>query len=72
MRTLKADLSDDAFEGWNRWIDRHGLTTASLLESIGLELLENPVWQDDAALPLPTIQIIERARAIGAERRRRR
>lgn len=71
MRVLKADVSDEAFQGWTRWVDRHGVTVSSLLEAIGLELAENAAWNDPANISAGGNRIIERAREIQARRRRR-
>lgn len=57
-------VSDEAREQWKDFADRHGVSVSALLEAMAETL---PREVDDPAL----LRVIEEARAIDVERRRR-
>lgn len=57
-------IDDEARDAWKAFADRHGVTVAALLEVIGLGL-------PDGELGPVLVAVVEQARAIDVERRRR-
>lgn len=61
---LHASVSDEARDGWQQFAAAHGVSVTALIEAIGIRLADMEPPGDWSA-------IIEEARAIDAERRRR-
>jgi hypothetical protein len=59
-------ISDDARDQWKDYADRHGVSVSALLEAMA-ERLPPP----DSELDPRMVAVIEEARAIDVERRRR-
>lgn len=73
-RPLYAELTPSAYEAWNSFADRYGVSVTAVLEAIGQELDTSPHWNqaEIAHFPPPIRSVLEHARLIGQERRRRR
>lgn len=69
-RPLYAELTTPAYEGWNDFADTYGCSLTSVLEAIGQALQGEDAWRHGHVHP-KVLAILEHAREIGAERRRR-
>lgn len=72
-KPLYAELTPAAYEAWNDFAGRYGCSVTSVLEAIGQQLMTNEDWQlpDISSYPEPVRTMLEQARVIGMERRRR-
>lgn len=61
-RNLHARLTDEARDGWDDFCAKHGVSVTAMAEAIG---------QWFALDPEPSTNVLEMARAIDVERRRR-
>jgi hypothetical protein len=60
---IRARLTDEAAQAWDRLVTAEGVTVTALVEALGRELGEG-TWR-------PTRRAVERARQIDRERRSR-
>lgn len=72
-RPLYVELTPDAYEGWMAFADAQGCTMTALVEALGqvLHSEPEPFFDDLAKLDPRFAGIVTAARAITAERRRR-
>lgn len=71
MPYIRAQVSDDAYNGWRDLAARHGVSVAALIEAAGLRL---PQRDEDGEKSSADVfaGFIELARSIDSDRRRRR
>lgn len=62
-RQMNANLTHDAYRGWDEWSGTQGVSLSALLQAIGEAMAAGRV--------IPDPQVIERARAVDRERRLR-
>lgn len=72
-RPLYAELTPTAYDAWNEFADRYGCSVTAVLEAMGQELITSKHWKhtDIGDFPPQIRSVLEHARVIGAERRRR-
>lgn len=69
-RPLYAELTTPAYDAWNDFADAYGCSLTAVLEAIGQALQGCDDWRHGQMHP-KVDAILEHARVIGAERRRR-
>jgi hypothetical protein len=72
-RFFGGEITDEARAGWDAWLTRQGITVAALLEAIGLQLGDDPRMDMPYEMQPPHVRVvIDRAKAVQAERKKRR
>lgn len=66
-RNLHVRVTDESFDGWTAFANRHGVSLAALVEAMGVQLGETLDPESE-----PGWKMVEQARRIDAERRSRR
>lgn len=67
---IAGDVTEESRRGWETFLGQHNITVAGFLEAIGLHLGERASGEKPTSDPL--LEVVERARNIDRERRKRR